>query len=89
MSLGSETPEYKNRQSKADNRSVAGFFDPHTGVYKSSSSNIIQFRPRHSQVQSSQEADIEKWPAYKSIGFAIAASLTLWSGIIFLANAFF
>ncbi|WP_018995839.1 hypothetical protein [Hirschia maritima] len=89
MSLGSETPEYKNRQLKAESNNVAGFFDPHTGIYQDNSSNVIQFRARHSKTSHNPDIQIDKWPAYKSLGFAIAASLTLWSGIIFLAKSLF
>ncbi|ACT59875.1 hypothetical protein [Hirschia baltica] len=89
MSFGSETPNFDRRNSSVRQNDAVGLFDSETGVYQRSRSNVVQFKSKHKQTHINADIDVDKWPAYKSIGFAIAASLTLWSGIAFMIKAIF
>ncbi|MFC7291446.1 hypothetical protein [Hirschia litorea] len=92
MSFGSETPDFERRADSASAKPcTTGFFNPRTGLYHPSKSNVVKFRSRHS-VDPDRQMQIDsadKWPLLLSLSFAFGASALLWAGIALAAKALF
>lgn len=92
MSFGSESSDFERRNNAVTSKPCpTGFFNPRTGLYHPSKSNVVKFRSRHS-VDPDRQMQIDsttKWPLLFSIGFAVVISIGLWSGIALAAKAIF